>query len=92
MNKIREILRLHERCELGNRKISQALRISRPVVSQYISYLEASGLKYEDIKEISDESLLKILDRDRSSKNEKYKKLMLYMLMKIPLRQLQRNI
>jgi transposase len=74
MNKIREILRLHE-CELSNRKISQALRLSRPVVSQYISDLKTSGLKYEDIKDMADESLLEILDRNKKAKDEKYRDL-----------------
>ena len=76
MNKIREILRLHERCDLSNRKISKALKISKLVVSQYISDLKALGLKYEDIKEISDEILLEILNKNKRSGNDKYKELL----------------
>ena len=31
MNKVREIIRLNEQCNLGQRAISRALNISRPV-------------------------------------------------------------
>ena len=75
MNKIREILRLHEKCYLSNRKISLALKVSRPVVSQYISDLDASGLRYDDIKDMSDDTLLEILNRNKRSENEDYKDL-----------------
>ncbi len=75
MNKIREILRLHEKCYLSNRKIALALKVSRPVVSQYISDLNASGLRYDDIKDIADDALLETLDRNKRSKNENYKEL-----------------
>jgi predicted transcriptional regulator len=49
MNKVREIIRLHEEMGLSCRKIARALRISHPVVSQYITDLKASGLRYQDI-------------------------------------------
>ncbi len=75
MNKIREIIRLHEKCYLSNRKIALALKISRPVVSQYISDLNASGLAYGDIKGMPDDTLLEILNRNKRAKNENYKKL-----------------
>ena len=60
MNKIREILHLHEKCDLSHRKIAQALKVSRPVVSQYLSDLNASGLCYDDIKDMSDDTLMEI--------------------------------
>ena len=75
MNKIREILRLHEKSYLSNRKIALALKVSRPVVSQYISDLNASGLRYDDIKDMSDDTLLEILNRNKRSGNEDYKDL-----------------
>jgi predicted transcriptional regulator len=54
MNKVREIIRLHEEMGLSCRKIARALRVSHPVVSQYLTDLKASGLRYGDIKDMSD--------------------------------------
>ena len=65
MKKIREIIRLHDECFIGNRQISRAIGVSRPVVRDYISKIEAAGLKYSDIKDMSDDSLLEILDSSR---------------------------
>ncbi len=75
MNKISEILHLHEKYYLSNRKIALALKVCRPVVLQYISDLNASGLRYDDIKGMADDALLEILDRNKRSKNENYKEL-----------------
>ena len=46
MNKIREILRLSEDCGLTQRTIEKALGVSRPVVSQYISYFKRFFVYY----------------------------------------------
>jgi len=75
MNKVREIIRLHEEMGLSCRKIARALRISHPVVSQYITDLKASGLRYQDIKDMSDTALLELLETRKREVQERYKKL-----------------
>ncbi len=73
MKKIREIFRLYKECDLSQRKISKALNISRPVVKQYIIDLNASGLSYNEIKEMPDDKLLELLDDNKQCKSERYK-------------------
>lgn len=46
MDKIREILRLHEELDLGVRKIADALSISKTAVSDYISGFKATLERY----------------------------------------------
>jgi len=75
MKKIREIIRLKEKCGLSERKISRALKVSRPVVSQYIIDIATAGLRYDEILNMPDDELLEILERDKKSRSEKYKKL-----------------
>jgi len=58
MKKIREIIRLSCESKLSNRQIASSLKVSRPVVAQYIINFKKAGLTYEDIKNIDDESLL----------------------------------
>lgn len=72
MNKIREIIRFAEEMGLSNRKIGQALRISHPVVGQYISDIRACGLTYQDIKEMSDTELLDLLEKRKSERQGRY--------------------
>ena len=74
MNKVREIIRLHEEMGLSNRKIARALRISHPVVSQYITDVKALGLMYKDIVGLSDTRLLELLENGKKE-TERYKKL-----------------
>lgn len=61
MNKIREAIRLHEKCSLSQRQISKALSISRPSVKEYTEKIKGSGLNYKDIQAMTDEALLEIL-------------------------------
>ena len=44
MRKIREILKLFEEYNLNIRKISKALNVSKPVVSQYLIDFKKTGL------------------------------------------------
>ncbi|GFP19701.1 hypothetical protein HKBW3S03_01206 [Candidatus Hakubella thermalkaliphila] len=74
MNKVREIIRLHEEMGLSYRKIARALRISHPIVSQDIAEVKAAGLGYADIKTLSDTKLLELLEK-RRNETERYKKL-----------------
>jgi transposase len=72
MEKIREIVRLKENAKLSDRAISRALKISRPVIKQYLVQIEKSGLKYDEIKEMDDESFHEILSGDNPCKSERY--------------------
>ena len=58
MKKIREIIRFKETTNMSERKIARALNISRPVVAQYIKDFNASGLTYEETKDIPDSRFL----------------------------------
>ena len=66
MRKIRDIIRLQEQ-GLGYRQIGRALRISHPVVSQYVRDFKATGLSYADITEIGDQELLELLNGGRKA-------------------------
>ena len=74
MDKIREILRLNEELNLSCRKISQALSVSKTVVSQYISDFKACGLAYSETKELSNSNLLELLGKKKRH-SERYRTL-----------------
>ena len=65
MNKIREIIRLHEVAAMSARTISRALGVSRPVVAHYLSQARAAGIRWSHVEAISDEALLERLQRGR---------------------------
>lgn len=73
MKKIREIMRLYEHSGLSQRQIAQALGISRPVVSDYITKIKTSGLAYKDIENMPDETLIEILQRNKETDDKRYK-------------------
>ena len=73
MRKIREMLRLYEQCGLSNRQIARALNISRPVVRQYLTNFKESGLSYATITTMSDDELMRILQKKKKEKSEKYR-------------------
>jgi transposase len=75
MNKIRDMIRLSTENNQSNRQIAKSLKVSRPVVAQYITAFKKSGLLYQDIKDISDESLLDILKVMPRRKTIRYKDL-----------------
>jgi len=70
MKKIREILRLKEESELSLRKISRAMKLSRPVVTDYIDRCHNRGLDYERIKDMPDDELEALLRSDALSVDE----------------------
>jgi len=76
MKKIREIIRFREGSGMSDRKIARALNISRPVVAQYIRDFAATGLTYEDIKEMPDSRFLALFEKQRSRKNPKYEEIL----------------
>ncbi len=75
MSKVREIIRLYEETGLSYRKIGRALKISHPVVSQYIADFKETGLRYADIEDLSDTDLLELLERKKKETDERYKTL-----------------
>lgn len=73
MNKIREIIRLHEEGGLSNRQIARALSISRPSVSQYVTDYRSSHLSYREVAAMSDDDLVKMLDGAKIAVSERYR-------------------
>lgn len=57
MKKIREVIKLKVDSKLSNRKISEALKVSRPVVSKIITALVDSKLSVSRINEMSNTEL-----------------------------------
>jgi len=75
MNKVREILRLKQQCDLGQRAIARALNISRPVVRQYLERLESAGVDYAAIVAMTDDALVEILEGENQSNSARYQAL-----------------
>lgn len=75
MKKIREIIRLSEIGKLSIRQIARALKVSRPVVNQYLIDFRAVGLSYDQIKDMSDSKLLSIFEK-KKEKNNRYEDLL----------------
>jgi predicted transcriptional regulator len=75
MKKIREIIRFKETTNMSERKIARAINISRPVVAQYIRDFNASGLTYEDTKDMPDSRLLTLLEKQKKTKCLQYEEL-----------------
>ncbi len=77
MSKIREIIRLNESSGLSIRKISRALAVSRPVVTEYLKQAENAGLKWADVETMSDDELLERLrDSETRRHDPRYEVLM----------------
>lgn len=72
MNKIREIIRLKEQCDLSQRAITRALSISRPVVSDYLSQIKSSGIDYSMAQELDDDTLIEIIEGTGKTRSERY--------------------
>lgn len=76
MNKIREVLRLGIEHGISNTQISGALNISRPIVKKYLSAFQQSGFFYSELKNITDDELLKILKLSNHHKKPKLQRLL----------------
>jgi transposase len=70
MDKIRDIIRLHQESDLSKRKISRALNISRPAVDHYLKKAAEAQLQWADVKEMDDEELLQRLERSEEKSND----------------------
>lgn len=61
MRKIREVLRLGVKCGMGNREIARSCSISPSTVSMYLKLAEEKGKSYEQIAEMDDSELIRLL-------------------------------
>ncbi len=74
--KIKEAIRQFKTCNLSKSQIARALNISRPVVIQYIADFEATGLKYEEIKNMPDDKFMELFEKKKGlTKCQKYQQL-----------------
>lgn len=72
MNKIRDVLKLSKKNNLNINQIHNALRIPRSTISKYVKVFEASSLKYDNVKELSDPELLEILGLNNQKLSARY--------------------
>ncbi len=77
MKKIREIIRLFATMDLSLRKISQACKVSRPVIGEYIDSYKNCGLSYQEIEKLNDDELLSIIEKKSIEINNRYMQLSL---------------
>ena len=75
VKKIREIIRFKKTNDMSERKIARALNISRPVVAQYIKDFNATGLTYEEIKDMPDSQFLALFEKQRNKRSSKYEQI-----------------
>jgi transposase len=75
MKSIREIIRLSVETDSSLRTISRATLVSRPVVNEYIRKFRYSGLTYEEIKGMDDDSLLMVFKDKTVSMQDRYSQL-----------------
>lgn len=73
VNKVKEIIRLDEQTKLRKRAIARALNISRTVVDSYLTQFKATGLKYSDIKDMSDDQVKEFFVKKEPFISEKQK-------------------
>ena len=78
MKKIREVIRLKSTTEMSDRQIARALNISRPVVAKYWQRYNSSGLLFEQIEEMADSVLVRMIEKPRIEGCSKYQKLSQY--------------
>jgi transposase len=74
MDKIREIIRLNQKLNLGCRKIAQALNISKTAANEYIAEFKATGLSYQEVENLADSKLAELLSKAKRG-SKKYKDL-----------------
>jgi transposase len=75
MKKIKETIRLGTGTDLSLRQIACAVRISRPVVTKYLTAFKSSGLTYDEIKEMNDNQIYALFFGNRykwQDSNERY--------------------
>jgi len=75
VEKIREILRLHQELKFSVRKIANALQISKTSVGEYLAEFKRSGLSYHDITQMSDTEVVCVFEKNNKSANPMYETL-----------------
>ena len=78
MKKIREVIRLKSTTEMSDRQIARALNISRPIVAKYWQGFNLSGLAFEQIEEMADSELLRMVEKPGIEISNKYQQLIQY--------------
>lgn len=78
MKKIRDVIRLKSTTSLSDRQIARALNISRPVVAKYWQGFVNSGLRPEQIQEMADSDLLRLIEPAKNKETSKYQQLARY--------------
>jgi biotin operon repressor len=78
MKKIRDVIRLKSNSALSDRQIARALNISRPVVGKYWQGFLDSGLEFEQVEEMTDSDLLRLIEKPKIEKSTKYRQLAQY--------------
>jgi len=69
MRKIREILRLGLKCGMGCRQIGRSCSISHSTVSEYLHRAKKAGLAYDEIENMDDLQLERLVKNDVSEKS-----------------------
>ena len=72
MKKIRDVIRLKSSSTFSDRQIARVLNISRPVVGKYWQGFFNSGLRLEQIQEMADNDLLRLIEKPKIGKSTKY--------------------
>ncbi len=75
MKRIREALRLYYECDLSLRKTSQALSVSRPVLTDYLLTCKEQGITYQRSLELTDEDLTALFENNAKQDDTKYQEL-----------------
>ena len=75
MNKIREIIRLDQDCNLSQRAIARALSIAHSVVGEYIRKIKSADIDYQTAQELDDDTLLEIVEGTGKVQSKRYQTL-----------------
>ena len=78
MKKIREVIRLKSTTGMNDRQIAKALNVSRPAVAKYWQGFQDSGLKLEQIQDMVDSELMRLIEEPKIEKSSKYRQLVQY--------------
>ena len=62
MKKLKEVLRLHFECNLSNRKIARALKISATTVGSYVKAAQHAEINWSDIVSLDEASIRQLID------------------------------
>ncbi len=63
MRKLKEVYRLHFECNLSNRKIALALKLSATTIGHYVKAAKDSGLSYQSLCEMNEHELCTLVEK-----------------------------